>query len=241
MAQVGKASSQNCSTASTKTRKDAGAASLEGEKSIKLDWVTSFTRSEIKKDLGKPFNTTCGKCGYKCKIEKRHKLHVRRHYIRYYCCCGFHHDQYNMVSQHQKDCKVRGKLVGYENTAIFQVCKRSHQAWTEYVSQGDRSKLVHLRPDLAKRPKPMLIKPKTPAEESTPSSGDEVITWRDPGRLRNSTRLARKYKACARPPIHSICTCIRELHEQAAALRAAADRLDAVVARLQRCLATFGR
>lgn len=189
----------------------------------RLDWVSHQTRLNIEADYGHSGERTCEVCGYQCKVTRRHREHVKRHWVRYYCGCGFHASKPE-VKKHQKK-HIAPANKHFEQ--VFEVDRDLYKEWTHYVGltlpNPPRKKAVALETveDLSSMP--------------------EFVDWRFPGRLRpklKPTKATKKKKLTRRPPPppESMRVRIRRLQDQAAALRAAADMLDEEVALLREAL-----
>lgn len=180
-------------------------------------WLSKDTLEKIEYNLGVPGVRRCCVCHYNCKVGKRHVFHVRRHFVRYYCACGFHHTRKNAVEAHQKE---KAEQPSHPNDKlVYEVDKDSYQAWAKHVNLS-----------LPNPKKKLKKQKKAPVKKLLDINED--IDWRTAGRLRSSTKLA-KLASNMEIEEKEMRSRIRMLNEQEAALRQVANRMDEVLAILQ--------
>ena len=85
-------------------------------------WITEETQALITISLVGAMRNTCRICGLEGSSTKRTRVHIKQHYVRNFCSCGYNTVSRDSVLGHNKKCCLSNKIV-------YQVDCESYQAF----------------------------------------------------------------------------------------------------------------
>ena len=77
----------------------------------------------------------CSVCSYHCLTQVQLEDHLRRHFSRMFCRCGYNAESISSVRRHQQAKAKEGRNLqhGGEEATIYEVDEEKYELWTAYV------------------------------------------------------------------------------------------------------------
>lgn len=103
---------------------------LQEKKVEKRQWVSQETKTRMEL-AGKDVRLKC----YICKLVTSRKAlqrHVKIHFVKYYCKCGFSSQSRDYVAKHKKGCKNNDDI-------IYEVDRETYAEWAKHVNLLDNN------------------------------------------------------------------------------------------------------
>ena len=199
-------------------------------------WLTEETRHKVAESLVGQYRDTCKYCQLTAPT-KRLGVHVRQHFIRYYCPCGFNRVSRDSVGDHQRR-NSRGSLHGGSTGKIYEVDKASYPAlcrameWEEpepfqecVPNRQPKEQPTEVRPQRRRRPPPPPTSANRGPAPKRPRHADNQIQVR---RVTVSTPVMEDTDRPTGPVADTVFTLLQQadlLESSAQALRRQAQAL----------------
>lgn len=89
----------------------------------------------VLREIGEKEDRVCSICHYHCLTQVQLEDHLRRHFSRMFCRCGYNSESISSVRRHQqaKAKEGRNPQHGGEDAAIYEVDEERYNLWTQYV------------------------------------------------------------------------------------------------------------
>ena len=121
-------------------------------------WLTEETRHKVAEGIVGQYRDTCKYCKLTAPT-RRLRIHVRQHFIRYYCPCGFNRVSRDSVGDHQRK-NSRGSLHGGTIGKTYEVDKASYPALCRAMEWEEPEPFQDCTPNLQPREQPTEARPK---------------------------------------------------------------------------------
>ena len=127
-------------------------------------WLTEDTRYKVAEAISGRYRDTCKYCDLRAPT-RRLRVHVRQHFIRCFCPCGFNRVSRHSVGDHQRR-NGRSSLHGGTDGKIYEVDKESYPAFCTAIDWEDPEPFQECVPNL--QPKDQPAEPRVKRRRPSP-------------------------------------------------------------------------
>ena len=103
-------------------------------------WVLEKTKAKIERHLKANNSNQCTICNYMGENAKAFKRHLKQHFVKYFCKCGFNSCSREYVSKHNKE--------NCPNFSVYEIDEATYQEWAAHVKVDNLPPFGACNPDL---------------------------------------------------------------------------------------------